>query len=198
MTHTTEHEFCVETTKMLLGLFVGTGREVTCHAEAPWSYFSNEQVDMLLLDTKRKEYLCIEYKLSDLKSLKHQTQIRGNAVGFINTKLREPAYWVFGYTGLDIQIEHIAKYLAGRRTIHWKSIYSGFGMVYYWAYKDEPNNFDGGIPGGGREGFASMYMRAIRNLHKHYGKLDFMLTHAALKSGYSAATSKKYYRKVTP
>jgi len=191
-----EHKFCVETTKMLLGLFVGTGREVTCHAEVPWGYFSNEQYDMLLLDTKKKEYLAVEYKLSDLSSLKHQTKVGGCAIGIINTKT-PPTSWIYGYTGRDIEIEHIAKMLAGRHSDMWHSIYSGFGMIYYWAYKNEPNNFDGGITSGEREGFASMYMRAIRNLHKHYGKLDFMLTHAALNSGYSMTTSKKYYAKVS-
>lgn len=196
MKHKNEHEFCVETTKMLLGLFVGAGREVTCHAEVPWGYFSNEQIDMLLLDTKKKEFLGIEYKLSDFHGLRLQVQ-KNCSIGIINSKPRKEIYGLFGYTGKDAEIEYIAERLAGPRQYLWKSIYSGFGMVYYWAYKDKPNNFDGGVTGGGREGFASMYMRAIKNLHKHYGKLDFMLTHAALNSGYSVATSRKYYKRVS-
>ena len=66
-------------------------------------------------------------------------------------------------------------------------------MIYYWAYKDNESNLGGGVTGGGRSGFASVYMQAIRNLHKQYGKLDFMVTHAALGSGYSVGVSRKYY-----
>jgi len=69
-------------------------------------------------------------------------------------------------------------------------------MMYYWAYKDNGDDFNGGLTGGGRVGFAAVYQQAIKNLHKTYGQLDFMITHATLSSGYSVSASKKHYREV--
>ncbi len=185
---------------MLLGLFIGENRQIICQAEVPYSYFSNNQVDMLLLDVRNKEYLCIEYKLANHHDLMLQIRLhygRGfPAIGIINNKPRETNRWIFGYTGRDCEIEKLAKDLVYyKHNEFWRSIYQGPGMIYYWAYKDMKTNFDGGITGGNRENFASVYQRAIVNLHEKYHCLDFMLAHAALHSGYSVGTSKKYYKK---
>ncbi len=191
-----ESDFCEHVTKILLGLLVGTGRKTICIPEVPHGYFSNEQVDMLLLDTKKQEYLMIEYKLSDLRGLEKQVVHLGRAIGIINSNPQgEKSYGIFGYTGEDSQIERIDRFGVGSK-YHWNSIYDGFGMVYWWAYKHNQDNFLGGITGGDRIGFAEVYRQAIRNLHKEYGRLDFLLTHATLRSGYGIATSKKYYRQV--
>jgi len=188
----TEKEFCEETTKLLIGLLI-PDRKVIAVPEVPWGCFSNEQFDMMLLDVKNQEYLMIEYKLNGLDHLEHQVSRLQNAIGIINTKLQKESYSLFGYTGEDEQIERINKYGVGYK-YRWNSIYHGFGMVYYWAFKDNKSDFSGGITGGGRMGFAAMYKQAIRNLHKKYGKLDFMITHAVLQSKYSVGTSRKYYR----
>ncbi len=189
----TEVEFCEHTTKILLGLLVGSGRKTICIPETPKGYFSNDQVDMLLLDVKNQEYLMVEYKLSGLKQLQKQIGSQG-CIGIINIDgAKVPGYGIFGYTGKDAEIGRLDR--AGVNNRHnWISIYYGFGMVYYWAYRHNKDDFKGGITGGNRTGFAAVYRQAIRNLHKHYGKLDFMLTHAALQSGYGVATSKKHYR----
>ena len=189
----TEVEFCEHTTEILLGLLVGTNRKVVCVPEVPFGYFSNEQFDMLLLDTKNQEYLMIEYKLSDLRGLKSQVRTLGKAIGIINSKGQEEQYHIFHYTGEDAQIERIDRFGVGNK-YNWNSIYYGFGMVYYWAYLHNKDNLKGGIVGGNRTGFAAVYCQAIRNLHREYGLLDFLITHATLKSGYSVATSKNYYR----
>ena len=202
----TETEFCEHVTKLILGLLAGEDRQVICVPEVPRHYFSNELVDMMLLDIKNKEILCIEYKLGNPKKLIWQvraTQGRGlNCIGIINTEHQQQRSVfdggiqnLFGYTGEDIQVESLAKYITYSYSTHWASVYAGRGMMYYWAYKNNQSRFDGGKPGGKRQLFASVYMQAIQNLHAEYGKLDFMLTHAALMCGYSVSVSKKYYRK---
>ena len=191
-----ESEFCEHVTKILLGLLVGEGRNTICVPEVPFGYFSNEQFDMLLLDTKNQEYLMVEYKLNDLRGLKAQVANLSRAIGIINSNARhDTIYSIFCYTGKDSQIERINKFGVGSR-YHWNSIYDSFGMVYYWAYKHNKDDFNGGITGGNRVGFAAVYQQAIINLHKEYGRLDFLITHATLRSGYGISTSKKYYRQV--
>ncbi len=193
MKYKTEKEFCAETTKMLLGLSVGYERKLIAVPEVPWGCFSNEQFDMLLLDVKNLQYLQIEYKLNDPESLQHQVS-RINGIGIINRETTPNEYSIYPYTGEDGQIENMDKRIF-RYDHRWRSVYFGFGMIYYWAYKNQGSSFDGGRPGGGRQNFASVYMQAVQNFHAHYGKLDFMITHAALNSGYSVSTSKRYYRR---
>ncbi len=188
----TEQEFCSVTTKLLLGMLIGK-RRIIAVPEVPWGYFSNEQVDMLLLDVKNKEYLPIEYKLNNLEKLKRQIEYHGNALGIINTDTKDGNCRIFGYTGKDAQLDQLDRYGVGHKH-WWSSIYGGYGMIYYWAYKNRESRFDGGRTGGSREGFATVYMEAIENLHKQYPHLDFMITHAALSSGYSISTSRKYFR----
>ncbi|KKM60793.1 hypothetical protein LCGC14_1538280 [marine sediment metagenome] len=198
MKYKTEKDFCVATTKILLGLAIGTGRKLIAIPEVPWGCFSNEQFDMMLLDVKNLEYLAIEYKLNDLDGLRFQTNRLGSAVGIINAKTSDNTWNIFGYTGEDGQIERIDKVIFQMRCYSWTGIYEREkSMVYYWAYKNRKSDLNGGITGGGREGFASVYIRAIKNLHAHYGKLDFMVTHSMLNSGYSVGTGKKYYRQAT-
>ncbi len=196
----TEVDFCEDTTKMILGLLVGESRKIICVPEVPYGFFSNEQIDMLLLDVKNQQYLCIEYKLNGLEQL--QCQVRRNNVSNIpcigivntNTKIQNKYSEIFGYTGTDMQIEAIAKTIIYKKyQWRWRTIFSGLGMMYYWAYKDDENNFRGGVVGGNRIGFAAIYKQAIRNLHKEYGHLDFLITHSVLGSGYGIATSRKHY-----
>ena len=203
-----EQEFCEHVTKLILGILVGENRRVVCVPEVPRYYYSNEHVDMMLLDVKNKEILCIEYKLNDPKKLTRQAQSNRNqglnCIGIINSENRSLSdrydggiEHIFGYTGKDSQLERIAKYITYSYATHWGSIYTRRGMMYYWAYKNNQNSFDGGTFGIKRQMFASVYIQAIQNLHAEYGKLDFMLTHAALRSGYSVATSRKYYNRAT-
>ncbi len=200
----TEQEFCKHVTEILLGLSITSGRKLIAIPEVPWGAFSNEQFDMLLLDIKRQDYLPIEFKLNGLDSLKRQVR-RIKGVGIINTDTKEAGKNVkcgcdfislYGYTGLDRQIETIAEDLLHYKYAHykWFSIYTGAGMTYWWAFKNNESDLNGGITGGNRMSFAVMYVRAIKNLHKQYGELDFMLTHSVLRSGYSISTSRKYYR----
>lgn len=200
----TEADFCEDVTKLILALYIGTKREIVCVPEIPFGYFSNEQIDMLLLDVKNFEYLTIEYKLNGRKKLESQISRAQSlsipCIGVINTNFAEGSrsYYqrIFGYTGKDSQIECLARnlmYNNGREV--WRSIYHSFGMVFYWAYKNSRSSFKGGITGGGRKGFALVYQQAIQNLHKEHNELDFMLTHAILGSGYSVNVSKKYYKK---
>ena len=191
----TEEEFSRHIVPLLLGAMVGSGRKVISIPEAPWGYFSNEQVDILLLDVKNKEYMYLELKLSDRSSLSRQLRRLGNCIGIINTKCSDEYNTIFSYTGKDSELERIIE-KGLEYTPHWRSIYVGFGMIYYWAYKDEPSRFNGGRIGGAREKFANVYMKAIENLHKEHPHLNFMITHAALANGYSVSVSKKYYRKV--
>lgn len=195
-----ELEFCREVCQVIAGLLVDTKREETIFIpEVPHGYFSNEHVDMMLLDVKNLEYLLVEFKLRDIKALERQIAKRdSNVVGIINSVAKGDShtyYNIFNYTGRDAEIEKMGSRVCGifypRR---WFSIYRGFGMIYYWAYKHNKSSFDGGLASGNRQMFAGVYKKAIRNLHKHYGSLDFMLTHAALNSGYSIDVSKKYYR----
>ena len=195
MKYDTEAEFCADTTKMILGLLIGENRNVIACPEVPWGYYSNEQVDMLLLDVKNQEWLPIEYKLSDLRGLKYQVQRRNGGMGIINSKTTDSQYNIFGYTGEHAQIEKIAQFLCYNKRFWWRSIYTGYGMMYYWAYKERESSFDGGIAGGGREGFASVYKQALRNLLANYPLLDFHVAHAVFRA-YSVATGKKYYRDV--
>ncbi len=192
MNFKTENEFCRETTKLLLGLSVGSGRSVIAIPEVPWGYYSNEQFDMLLLDVKNLEYMPIEYKLSDLAGLRKQRSRLVGSVGIINAKVPPKSWGIYPYTGEDAEIDQLDKVLFGEFST-WRSVYCRFGLIYYWAYKNNESDLNGGTTGGGRDNFATVYMQAIRSLHKHYGKLDFMLTHAALSSGYSVSVSKKYY-----
>ena len=201
-----ETEFCEHVTKLILGILVGENRKVICVPEVPRYYYSNRHVDMMLLDIKKKEILCIEYKLNNPEKLNRQVKEnigRGlPCIGIINTvHRRQPdisdclIQHLFGYTGKDSELEAIAKYITYSYATHWGSIYTHCGMMYYWAYRNNQSQFDGGKFGGKRKMFADVYMQAIRNLHIEYGKLDFMLTHAALRSGYSVPVSRKYYRK---
>ena len=206
-----EQKFCEHITKLILGILAGEDRKVVCVPEVPRHYFSNEHIDMMLLDIKNKEILCIEYKLNNPKQLCGQVRanmVRGlDCIGIINSKYREDTlvedtlvsegfiHRIFSYTGEDNQIENLAKYITYSIATHWGSIYTRRGMMYYWAYKNNQNRFDGGTFGVKRQKFFSVYMQAIQNLHAEYGKLDFMLTHAALRSGYSVPVSRKYYRK---
>lgn len=200
-----ETTFCEHVTKLILSILIGEDRQVICIPEVPRHYYSNELVDMMLLDIKNKEILCIEYKLNNPEKLNSQVraaQARGlSCIGIINTEhRRQPGVYdegqhLFGYTGEDFQVERLAKYITYSIATHWGSIYTRRGMMYYWAYKNNQNCFNGGRPGGKSQLFASVYMQAIRNLHAEYGKLDFMLTHASLRCGYSVPVSHKYYRK---
>lgn len=192
----TELEFCVKTTEVVLGLLVGSGRKIIAVPEVPWSYFSNEQFDMLLLDIRNLQYLMIEYKLNDLCSLEYQVKRLGAAaIGIINTDTKTNNRSIFGYTGLDRQIERMGDIKQGINwKFRWASIYNGIGMMYYWAYKNNQSNLLGGKTGGGRAGFAAVYRQAIANLHAQYGSLDFMITHCVLQSGYSLSASRKHYR----
>lgn len=194
----TEQEFCIHVTEIFLGLSVTAGRKLIAIPEVPWGYYSNNQLDMLLLDTKNMDYLPIEFKLNGLGSLKRQMQrIRG--IGIINTDTNDSSCNLFGYTGKDSQVGKIAHDLFNYKYAHhrWKSIYTGDGLVYWWAYKNNESCLNGGMTGGSRESMATVYERAIRNLHAEYGKLDFMLTHSALRSQYSVSGSKRIYRQVT-
>ena len=209
-----EVDFCEEVCRLIAGIFAETKREkVIFVPEVSYDYTSNKQVDMMLLDVKNLEYLFIEFKLKSYKELLYQIHRlhRENEpiVGIINSKPRKitpdekefyyyipESYKVFSYTGLDEELELLGSREKGLLYPHrWWSVYHGRGMVYYWAYKNRQSNFRGGITTGNRDGFATIYMEAIKNLHVHYGKLDFMLTHAALSSGYSLPTSKKYFNK---
>ena len=195
-----ETDLCVAATEVLLGLSVSAGMKLVAIAEVPWGCGSNEQFDMLLLDIKKEKYLCIEYKLSDLKSLENQVhRMSGRGIGIINReKVEEQKYTnYFSYTGKDSEIEELGEKLFHGYSVRykWTDIYVGHGLKYYWAFKDCKDNLNGGTPGGKKMMLADLYIQAIVNLHKHYGKLDFMVTHAILGEGYSVSTSKKYYRK---
>jgi len=102
---------------------------------------------------------------------------------------------IFSYTGQDSELELLGSEEKGLLYKHrWCSVFYGLGMIYFWAYKNNKSDYRGGITSGNRDGYAKVYIKAIRNLHACYGKLDFMLTHATLSSGYSLSVSKKYYQ----
>lgn len=199
----TEQEFCEYVTKLILGILAGEGRQIICVPEVPRYYFSNENVDMLLLDVKNLELISIEYKLNSAEILLSQvrdTSQRGlPCIGIINSEATKEHceegnfYRVFGYTGKDSQLEKLADYLVYATYSHWGTVYGARRMMYYWAYKNNESRFDGGRPGGKRQRFFQVYIQAIRNLHAHYGRLDFMLTHMALGNVYSVNVSRKYY-----
>jgi len=70
MKYSKEVDFCEDIMKIIVGIFIGTKREKTIFIpEVPIGYWSNNQVDMLLLDIKNLEYLTIQLKLRDRKSL---------------------------------------------------------------------------------------------------------------------------------
>jgi len=208
-----EADFCDEVSKLIAGIFIGTKKEnVVFVPEVPIDYFSNNQIDMLLLDVKNLEYLCLEFKLKNYKALiKQISNAQGKGIpviGIINNKPKKVCSYesildylpeerkIFSYTGKDDELELLGDNEKGLLCPHfWQSIYYSKGMIYYWAYKNEKNNFRGGITTGNRDGFAKIYMQAIKNLLAYYGKLDFMLIHSCLNSGYSLATSKKYYQR---
>jgi len=200
----TEADFCEDVTKLILGILVGEGRNIVCVPEVPRTYWSNEHIDMLLLDVRNKEFLTIEYKLSNPAKLQKQVQnnqSRGlpcfGVVAAPHAHIPDQydcnVNAIFRYTGRDIELERIAAKVLYKG--NWASIFQSLGMIYYWAFKERKDNYEGGIHRGEREMFAAVYVQAIKNLHRHYGKLDFLLTHATLNSGYSVEQSKKYYRK---
>jgi hypothetical protein len=198
MTFKTENELCLKCTEVILGIVVGENRQIVCVPEVPSGYFSNDYTDMLLLDIKNKEVFGIEYKLTDLTGLRSQLQRRCDfhTIGILNAKFFRTEFEnVYPYTGEDSEIELIATAVLSKW--QWTTIYRGKGMTYYWAYKDQESNLNGGLKGGNKQTktFHHIYQKAIVNLQRYYkNNLDFMLVHSALHSGYTSAVSLKHYR----
>ena len=204
MKYKTENEFCIETTKILVGICIDDDSRYICVPEVPKGFFSNDHTDMLIMNMKRKEMFAIEYKLNDLKGLKHQLIMnqKVRTIGIINKEIpSEPVSIdnfninLFGYTGKDCEIDKLFHKLSISETF-WTSIYySGWARFYYYAFKNNKSNLDGGLKNCKRKTFHHYYIQAIKNLQKDYdNKLDFMIVNAVFNVGYSISTAKKYYK----
>lgn len=195
-----EVDFCEYITNLIIGALIDSSRSnYQTIAEAPKGLYSNNHVDMLIIDRVKERFLMIEYKLKDEKGLRIQIG-SGKKIGILNRPLKNPHPLLFSWTGEDWETERISNHILESdryaRGHNWYSIHEHiFGMVYWWGFLNENNSLRGGTGiGESRPTFHHLYKEAVRNLISKYPNLTPMLTHKILDSGYTYSTAKKHIR----
>lgn len=194
---------CKEVTALIVGGLIDTDiHHFQTVPEAPKDYFSNHHVDMVIIDRINRKFMMIEYKLNNTNALANQLANRAGSrvMGIINSIPRSKFPDIFPYDGSDRMLGIILN--ATRQwinfpTSYWNSIYSGFGMIYWWGYVNQPSSLEGGTGiNDERPTFHHLFKRAVTNLQNSYGwKLKETEVLAILKgAGYGESTMVKHYR----
>jgi len=193
-----ESEFCESVMPIIFSFWGKDVKYLQAIPEAPKNYYSNDHIDMIVLNRKKMELFGIEFKLNDLKGLKrqvHMTLYTLNTIGIINRKQKDKDPRIFSIYDSkedDIEINRLRKHLLKPKS--YKSIFTTrFGMVYWWGYLNVESSFAGGLAKAKRPTFHHLYITAIMNLQKYYkNKLDQREVFAILGC-YSPVSFNKYY-----
>lgn len=203
-----EVDMCKHVTEVISGILIPTKHRF--FAEVPRNA-NNDHADMLFVLDNGRMFI-VEYKLNNPKILMGQVKRSDFAFGIINQEMKKKNFGfdysdgqIIPYTGADIDCERIADKVLGS-VRPWKmdnKRYYPFGStrfdystlsVYWWGYMHEKSDINGGIKSGKRISFYRLYIRAIKNLQKHYDyKLDFDLTWSMLRF-YGRGTALKHYK----
>jgi len=193
----TEVDMCEEVTQLIVGGLIDTETHYfQTIPEAPKAHFSNDHVDMLIIDRETRQYLMIEYKLSDAKGLANQLAFP--IIGVINSIPRKPYHNMFPYDGSDRLLEILLRATRQKNiNSHWQPIYGGWGMVYWWGYHGVESSLKGGTGfGEKRPTFHHLYIQAIVSLQNAYewklGRDEVLAIFSGI--GYGESTMIKHYR----
>ena len=196
-----ENEFVKDFMPIIMKLAQKGGRRnVIAVPEVPYSFWSNNQIDMMLLDLDRKDYLLIEFKNSNYNKLVKQVERAGkHCIGILNSHKVLSNHGGFPqgsvYTRNDTYIKHIAGVVRSDSGM-WGNRYSDLGYIYYWAYKNEVSSFDGGKLSGGRDNFQAMYCKAIANLLQKHPTLEHSEIYKLFGMCYSHSYSIKIFNEI--
>jgi len=194
-----EQDFCEYVMPCILGLWEKDIGNLQVIAEAPKNFFSNDHVDILVINRKDKDLFAIEFKLSDYKGLQRQVDMTRDklaTIGIINRPMPKVKTYgrIYGFTGEDYETERIADHLSKKESyIH--ILHCPFGMAYWWGYMGVESNLSGGKGRNTkRPTFHHLYVSAIKNLQKHYDCKLQPLEVAAILGCYEYDTFMKHYR----
>ena len=155
-----ENEFVKDFMPIIMGTMIGRSNHVIAIPEVPYSYYSNEQIDMMVLDVQYKRFMLFEFKIGNIEKLKKQI-MRSNLVcfGIIKSKKQFIHPRIFS----DKESLRLSQVMLSKTS--WNYIWeSNVGFVYWWAYKNNESSFDGGRLSGSRDNFNTLYGKAIKNI----------------------------------